>query len=159
LLRPIKLHVPTSCVTSTQYPDRGHQALAEANPRGSGAAFDGTTRAPLSAPGKRLQPYTRAPDGWAQITVVYDQLALRPPPPVAERNRAAAAAMAEGSGLWGSRVLEEFHGLAEYGPHDATRAELLRRLGRLPEAAAGYQASQSTRGRSGGACLSGCVAD
>jgi RNA polymerase sigma-70 factor, ECF subfamily len=78
---------------------------------------------------------------WSRIVVLYDILAEVSPSPVVELNRAVAVAMAAGADA-GLRMVE---GLAESGTLDSyhllhsTRADLLRRLGRLPEAAAAYR--------------------
>ena len=62
------------------------------------------------------------------------------PTPVVELNHAVAVAMAEGpaAGLPLVAALETSGKLAGYHLLPATRADLLRRLGRRPEAAAAY---------------------
>ncbi len=80
---------------------------------------------------------------WAQIALLYGQLAGRSANPVVELNRAVAVAMADGpvaglsivDGLVGAGALAGYHLLP------ATRADLLRRLGRDREAAAEYRAA------------------
>ncbi|MCA2223589.1 RNA polymerase sigma factor [Nonomuraea aurantiaca] len=78
---------------------------------------------------------------WAQIVALYDRLALLVPSPVVRLNRAVAVGMAEGP-LAGLALVD---GLAESGELDgyhllpATRADLLRRLGRDGEAADAYR--------------------
>jgi RNA polymerase sigma-70 factor (ECF subfamily) len=84
----------------------------------------------------------RAADtNWAEITVLYGELARMTPSPVVELNRAVAVAMAEGpeAGLILVRGLEESGRLAGYHLLAATRADLLRRLGRREEAARAYE--------------------
>ena len=78
---------------------------------------------------------------WAQIAVLYGQLAAMTPSPVVELNRAVAVAMAEGpaAGLALVDALAASGALAEYHLLPATRADLLRRLGRSDEAAAAYR--------------------
>lgn len=63
------------------------------------------------------------------------------PTPVVELNRAVAVAMADGPavGLALVRALEASGGLEGYHLLAATRADLLRRLGRRAEAAAAYR--------------------
>jgi RNA polymerase sigma-70 factor, ECF subfamily len=76
---------------------------------------------------------------WAQIALLYGRLAELQPTPVVGLNRAVAVAMAEGP----ERGLELLDGLDIPGYHllHAARADLLRRLGRLDEAAAAYRAA------------------
>ena len=77
---------------------------------------------------------------WAQIAALYEQLMRYLPTPVVELNHAVAEAMAQGpaAGLSLVTALEESGKLAGYHLLAATRADFLRRLGRLPEAAAAY---------------------
>jgi RNA polymerase sigma-70 factor (ECF subfamily) len=78
---------------------------------------------------------------WAQIAALYGQLARFTPSPVVELNRAVAVGMADGPavGLKLVAALEESGRLAGYHLLPATRADLLRRLDRRPEAAAAYR--------------------
>jgi RNA polymerase sigma-70 factor (ECF subfamily) len=78
---------------------------------------------------------------WAQIAALYGELARLVPSPVVELNRAVAVAMAEGpaEGLAMVEELEATGDLASYRLLPATRADLLRRLGRHDEAAAAYR--------------------
>ncbi|HEY7174293.1 MAG TPA: RNA polymerase sigma factor [Micromonosporaceae bacterium] len=78
---------------------------------------------------------------WPQIALLYRQLAHLSPGPVVELNRAVAVAMAEGPEA-GLSIVDAIAGtglLDEYYPLPATRADLLRRLGRNDEAAAAYR--------------------
>jgi RNA polymerase sigma-70 factor, ECF subfamily len=80
---------------------------------------------------------------WAQIALLYGQLAARSANPVVELNRAVAVAMADGPAA-GLSIVDELSGsgaLAGYHLLPATRADLLRRLGRADEAAAQYRAA------------------
>jgi RNA polymerase sigma-70 factor (ECF subfamily) len=78
---------------------------------------------------------------WAEIAGLYRELVRMVPSPVVELNRAVAVAMADGpdaglalvDALDGSGRLDGYHLLP------ATRADLLRRLGRPDEAAAAYR--------------------
>ena len=77
---------------------------------------------------------------WRQIALLYQSLSRLAPSPIVELNRAAAVAMAhgpeEGLCLIGALRLEE--SLATYHWFYAARANLLRRAGRMDEAAADY---------------------
>jgi RNA polymerase sigma-70 factor, ECF subfamily len=80
---------------------------------------------------------------WAQIALLYRQLAAWSANPVVELNRAVAVAMADGPAA-GLSIVDELSGsgaLAGYHLLPATRADLLRRLGRAGEAAAQYRAA------------------
>lgn len=77
---------------------------------------------------------------WSGIAALYAELARRAPSPVVELNRAVAVAMAEGPAA-GLAVVDAVAGdprLARTHLLPATRADLLRRLGRREEAAAAY---------------------
>jgi RNA polymerase sigma-70 factor (ECF subfamily) len=74
---------------------------------------------------------------WAEIAALYGRLARVAPSPVVELNRAVAVAMAAGPDE-GLRLVERIGGLDGYHLFHATRADLLRRLGRRDEAAAAY---------------------
>ena len=77
---------------------------------------------------------------WPQIAALYGQLAEFLPTPVVELNYAVAVGMARGpaAGLPLVEALEASGKLAGYHLLPATRADFLRRLGRMPEAAAAY---------------------
>ncbi|MGS2647733.1 sigma-70 family RNA polymerase sigma factor [Streptosporangium sp. LJ11] len=78
---------------------------------------------------------------WAQIAALYGQLARFTPSAVVELNRAVAVGMAAGpaAGLELVEALGESGALAGYHLLPATRADLLRRLGRAAEAADAYR--------------------
>jgi RNA polymerase sigma-70 factor (ECF subfamily) len=78
---------------------------------------------------------------WDQIARLYSRLAQLMPSAVVELNRAVAVAMAQGpaAGLALLDVIEAAGQLADYRLLPATRADLLRRLGRFEEAAASYR--------------------
>jgi RNA polymerase sigma-70 factor, ECF subfamily len=92
--------------------------------------------------------HATAPDAadtdWAQIALLYRRLGQLTPSPVIELNRAVAVAMAEGpaAGLELVAAIEDSGLLAGYYLLPATRADLLRRLGRRAEAAASYRAAR-----------------
>jgi len=76
---------------------------------------------------------------WAQIAALYDRLHALHPSPVVALNRAVAVSMATGPEA-ALPLVDELSGpLAGYHLWHATRADLLRRLGRRDEAAAAYQ--------------------
>jgi len=76
---------------------------------------------------------------WRQILQLYDQLLLLAPSPVAELNRAVAVAEVDGPevalGIVDGLDLDDYH------VFHAVRADLLRRLGRVDEAAPAYEAA------------------
>jgi RNA polymerase sigma-70 factor (ECF subfamily) len=74
---------------------------------------------------------------WSQIVALYDQLLAISPTPVVALNRAIA--IGEVHGPAAALVLVDALNLDAYHPFHATRADLLRRLGRDGEAAAAYE--------------------
>jgi RNA polymerase sigma-70 factor, ECF subfamily len=78
---------------------------------------------------------------WAEIAALYARLSQLVPSPVVALNRAVAVAMADGpaAGLRLVEQLEQSDALAGYYLLSATRADLLRRLGRSEQAAAAYR--------------------
>ena len=76
---------------------------------------------------------------WGQILALYDQLMALAPTPVVALNRSVALAEVRGP----AAALDELGRLSLGGYHlfHATRADLLRRLGRRDEAAAAYDAA------------------
>jgi RNA polymerase sigma-70 factor (ECF subfamily) len=84
---------------------------------------------------------TAADTDWPQIAALYERLAWFLPTPVVELNRAVAVGMAQGpaAALPLVAALEASGKLAGYHLLPATRADLLRRLGRQSEAAAAYR--------------------
>jgi RNA polymerase sigma-70 factor (ECF subfamily) len=85
---------------------------------------------------------------WAEIAALYGELARLVPSPVVQLNRAVAVAMADGpaAGLELVLALDESGALAGYHLLPATRADLLLRLGRRDEAAAGFAEALSLAG-------------
>ncbi len=77
---------------------------------------------------------------WPQIAALYGELARVAPSPIVELNRAVAIAMADGPAA-GLAHAETIDGLERHHLLHATRADLLRRLGRDAEAAAAYDAA------------------
>jgi RNA polymerase sigma-70 factor (ECF subfamily) len=74
---------------------------------------------------------------WSQIVALYDQLLVVAPTPVVALNRAIAIGELQGPAA--ALALVEELDLDTYYPFHATRADLLRRLGRHHEAMAAYQ--------------------
>jgi RNA polymerase sigma-70 factor, ECF subfamily len=74
---------------------------------------------------------------WPQIVALYDQLLAAAPTPVVALNRAIAIGEVQGPAV--ALALVDELDLDSYCPFHATRADLLRRLGRHREAAAAYQ--------------------
>jgi RNA polymerase sigma-70 factor, ECF subfamily len=74
---------------------------------------------------------------WSQIVALYDQLLALAPTPVVALNRAIAIGEVQGPAA-GLALVDELE-LDDYHPFHATRADLLRRLGRHGEAAAAYE--------------------
>jgi RNA polymerase sigma-70 factor, ECF subfamily len=85
---------------------------------------------------------------WPQIAALYGQLARFVPSPVVELNRAVAVAMADGpaAGLALVEKLAAGDELAGYHLLPTTRADLLRRLGRIREAADAYRTALDLAG-------------
>ncbi len=78
---------------------------------------------------------------WREIRLLYDQLLRIQPSPVVELNRAVAIAMSEGPEQ-GLRLIDDLlarERLPNYHLAHSARADLCRRLGRIPEARASYQ--------------------
>ena len=78
---------------------------------------------------------------WAEIALLYGELAPMVPSPVVQLNRAVAVAMADGpaAGLQLVGAIEASGALSGYHLLPATRADLLRRLGRHGAAARSYR--------------------
>src|SRR5439155_4113818 len=74
---------------------------------------------------------------WSQIVALYDQLLAIAPTPVVALNRAIAIGEVQGPAA--ALALVDELDLDNYHPFHATRADLLRRLGRNSEAAAAYE--------------------
>ncbi len=82
---------------------------------------------------------TAADTDWRQILRLYDQLLVVSPAPVVELNRAVALAEVEGPER--ALALVDELPLAGFHVFHAVRADLLRRLGRISEAALAYDAA------------------
>lgn len=73
---------------------------------------------------------------WPQVVTLYDQLLVVAPTPVVALNRAVAVAEVDGPAA-GLALVDDLD-LDGYQPFHATRADLLRRLGRLDDARVEY---------------------
>ncbi len=86
--------------------------------------------------------HTSAPDArdtdWTQVLALYDQLARLDPSPVIALNRAIAVAELDGPEVALAAVDRLGDRLAGYHVYHATRADLLRRLGRSQNSRAAY---------------------
>lgn len=79
---------------------------------------------------------------WGQVVALYDQLLALAPSPVVALNRAVAVAELDGPQV-ALAVVDELD-LTAYAPWHATRADLLRRLGREDDASRAYAAAIAT---------------
>ncbi|HXJ62726.1 MAG TPA: DUF6596 domain-containing protein, partial [Actinomycetota bacterium] len=84
---------------------------------------------------------TAAEIDWEQVVQLYDQLMAISPSPVVALNRAVAVAEVDGADAALALVDELEPDLADYHLFHAVRADLLRRLGRLDDAANEYEAA------------------
>jgi RNA polymerase sigma-70 factor (ECF subfamily) len=75
---------------------------------------------------------------WSQIVALYDQLVRLDPSPIIALNRAVAVAELDGPGVALAAVDRLQDKLAGYHAYHATRADLLRRLGRTQKSRAAY---------------------
>ncbi|KRC53556.1 RNA polymerase subunit sigma-24 [Nocardioides sp. Root79] len=82
---------------------------------------------------------TAAATDWSQIAALYDQLARIDPSPIVALNRAVAVAELDGPEV--ALAIVDRLPLDGYHAWHATRAELLRRLGRSPESREQYDAA------------------
>jgi RNA polymerase sigma-70 factor (ECF subfamily) len=80
---------------------------------------------------------TAAATDWDRIVALYDALARTDPSPVVALNRAVAVSMRDGPAA-GLALVDAIDGLDAYHLAHATRADLLRRLGRAEEARDAY---------------------
>ena len=86
--------------------------------------------------------HTSVPDArdtdWSQVVALYDQLAAIDPSPIVALNRAIAVAELDGPDVGLGAVERLGEALDGYHAFHATRADLLRRLGRSADARAAY---------------------
>ncbi len=94
------------------------------------------------------QAATAADTDWMEITALYASLAEMVPSAVVELNRAVAVSMWLGPSE-GLAIVESLADSGELGSYHllpAARADMLRRLGRLPEAASAYEQARDLAG-------------
>jgi RNA polymerase sigma-70 factor (ECF subfamily) len=75
---------------------------------------------------------------WSQVVALYDQLLALDPSPIVALNRAVAVAELDGPDVGIAMVDRLEDALSDYHAFHATRADLLRRLGRSADARAAY---------------------
>ncbi len=119
--------------------DRGHRLVLDALRGGRPGRF--ALQAAIAA--LHDQAPSWAETDWSQILSLYDLLVGVWPSPVVGLNRAVAVAMVHGpeAGLAAVSALEADGRLAGYHYLPATKADLLRRLGRRDEAGTAYRAA------------------
>lgn len=83
---------------------------------------------------------------WSQVVALYDQLVRLDPSPVVALNRAIAVAELDGPDVALALVDRLEGALSGYHAYHATRADLLRRLGRSQESRAAYDAALELAG-------------
>ncbi|NUR60219.1 MAG: RNA polymerase sigma factor [Catenulispora sp.] len=86
---------------------------------------------------------------WSQVVALYDQLVRIDPSPVVALNRAIAVAEVDGPEVALAAVDRLEPRLAGYHAYHATRADLLRRLGRSRESRAAYDRAIELAGNTG----------
>jgi RNA polymerase sigma-70 factor (ECF subfamily) len=109
--------------------DRGRAALDRAIALGG--------RGPYVLQAAIASLHAQAPCDWAQLAALYGELGRVTASPVVELNRAIAVAETEGTEA-GLRIVDGL-GLDDFRYLHSTRAELLRRLGRVDEARDAYR--------------------
>ena len=120
--------------------DRGFDAAARPS-----HAFVGRYLLQASIAAEHARTIDGRPTDWRAIATLYEALARIDPSPVVELNRAVALSLAEGpeAGLHLLDGLAARGELAEYHLLPAARADMLRRVGRFPEAAVEYRRALS----------------
>lgn len=116
--------------------DRGFEAAARLSHASVGRYL---LQASIAA--EHARTFDGRPTDWRAIATLYEALVRIDPSPVVELNRAVAVSLAEGPDA-GLGLLDDLAArgeLAEYHLLPAARADMLRRVGRLPEAAAEYE--------------------
>ncbi len=111
-------------------------------------AFPGRYALQAAIAGVHAQSRRAKETDWVQIVGLYTLLEALYPSPVVSLNHAVAIAMAIGpaEGLRRMDALAASGALADYHLLPAARADLLRRLGRFPEAAAAYREALALAG-------------
>lgn len=121
-----------------------HRQIAEAMPLVSDALRTGLGPYSLQAAISAIHCHApRAEDtDWRQIVGIYGELERIQPSPVVSLNRAVAIAMADGPQA-GLAIIDKLEGLETYHLYHAARADLLRRMNSLAEAAKAYERALS----------------
>lgn len=117
--------------------DEGLHRLAGALGRGAAGAF--AIEASIAA--VHAEAKTAADTDWGQIVGLYDRLLALHPSAIVSLNRAVALSMADGPSAALPSVDALAEDLGDYHLWHATRADLLRRMGRKPEAISSYKAA------------------
>jgi RNA polymerase sigma-70 factor (ECF subfamily) len=124
--------------------DEGIAALTDALSRAAPSRY--AVEAALAA--VHTEAATWEQTDWHGIVALYDVVRTNWPSPVADLNRAIAIGMRDGpqAGLAALEPLDDEPALAVYHYLSATRADFLRRLGRVDEAAAAYEEALTLAG-------------
>jgi RNA polymerase sigma-70 factor (ECF subfamily) len=101
-------------------------------------ALESRPAGPFAVQAAIAAAHAEGPGDYREIVALYDILLSQTPSPVIELNRAAAIAMRDGEHA-GLALMDAISGLDDYQPLHASRAELLRRLGRVEESRAAYE--------------------
>jgi RNA polymerase sigma-70 factor, ECF subfamily len=120
--------------------DEGHALVLECLAlRASGGPRPGQYQILAAINAVHTDAPTAADTDWAQVAALYDQLRVVAPSPFVELNRAVAIAELDGPEV--AMSLVDGLDLSTYHAWHATRADLLRRLGRSAESRAAYDAA------------------
>ena len=84
---------------------------------------------------------------WSQVVALYDQLILLDPSPIVALNRAIAVGELDGPEVALAAIDRLEDALADYHAYHATRAELLRRLGRTEAVTSGLRQGHRAGGQ------------
>jgi RNA polymerase sigma-70 factor, ECF subfamily len=119
------------------------EEIAEGVRLAAAAGDDGPYGVQAAIAAEHVAPVT----DWKRVVMLYARLAELDPSPMVALNGAVAMSMAAGPGA-GLEIVEELRGgrLEEYHLLHATRADLLRRLGRDDEAADAYRRARELAG-------------
>ena len=119
--------------------EQGHQLVLDALKGGAPGRY--ALQAAIAALHAQATDYEQT--DWPQVLTLYDELLKVWPSPVVALNRAVAVAMVRGADVALDEIeaLERDGRLAGYRYLPATKADLLRRLGRHAEAAQAYRAA------------------
>ncbi len=83
---------------------------------------------------------------WSQVVALYDQLVRLDPSPIVAMNRAISVAELDGPEVALAAIDQLEHALDDYHAFHATRADLLRRLGRGHDAYEAYNRAMDLAG-------------